>query len=160
MKKTNSRKESFLASFSDYQIKDIEEKLQENICFNFQFFDNSQKVGQDFKHWDHAQLYSLLDKLKEYSKKTPLQLQNMKIGGGKKGKNNSILEIYVNFPVNSDFVHPKYIPSDVEWARFRLDNRMRLIGFLVRNEVCQKLAVRKTIFYVVFLDRDHRFYKT
>ena len=160
MKKPNLRKESFLKSFPDYQIKDIAEKLQKNICFNFQFFDNSQDAGQDFKDWNHTQLYNLLDKLKEYSKNTPLHLQTMKIGGGKKGKKNNVLEIYGCFPANSDFVHPKYIPLDVEWARFRLDNLMRLIGFVVRKEVCQKLAVRQNIFYVVFLDRDHRFYKT
>lgn len=160
MKKPNSRKESFLASFPDYHIEDIEEKLRENICFNFQFFDNSQTVGQDFKDWDHTQLHNLLDKLKEYSKNTPLHWQSMKIGGGKKGKNNNVLEIYGRFPANSDFVHPRYIPLNVEWARFRLANRMRLIGFVVQKEICRKLAVRQNIFYVVFLDRDHRFYKT
>lgn len=75
---------------------------------------------------------------------------------------------YGDFPKKSDFKHPNYVPHDVRWARFRMDGAFRLVGFLVPKELhnkCKKdkeneeyLFDRNT-FYVVFLDKDHRFYK-
>lgn len=55
----------------------------------------------------------------------------------------------IDFPENSDFKYPRHIPEDVTWASVRLANKPRIIGYLVEH-----------IFYVVFLDKDHKFWIT
>lgn len=155
MIRRNLLKENFLAKLPTYLIENVRNKFSQNINFNFQFFDNSQPDGQDFKDWNHEQLYKLLDKLKEYCKNTLQYWQTMRIGKGSK----TVLEIYDRFPVKSDFHHPKHVPLDVAWARFRLESDMRLVGFVVNKETCRQLAIHPNIFYVVFLDRNHKFCK-
>jgi hypothetical protein len=71
-----------------------------------------------------------------------------------------VLEIYDNFPFKSDFTFPKHVPIDVKWGRFRLEYDMRLIGFVIEHEHCMKYNIPKNIFYIVFLDQEHRFFKT
>ncbi len=153
--KKNSKKEAFLKSLPENLIEDKIKEIKENILFSFQYFDNSQTAGQDFKDWSHEQLEKLLNKLKIYSKESLEYWKKQKIGSGK----NHILEIYKKFPVNSEFTHPKHIPIDVEWARFRLEGDMRLIGFVINNEMIYKHSLEKNKFYVVFLDAFHKFYK-
>jgi predicted component of type VI protein secretion system len=77
-----------------------------------------------------------------------------------------MLANYGAFPAKSSFTHPKYIPHQADWARFRLGSKVRLIGFTVPAEL-HKTPHRKSgelfdknTFYVVFLDRDHIFYLT
>ena len=36
---------------------------------------------------------------------------------------------------------------------------MRLVGFFVPEDADKELQLSSDIFYVVFLDKDHRFYK-
>ena len=79
----------------------------------------------------------------------------MPIGRG----SNHVLEIYKSFPVKSEFLYPKFIPLDVDWARFRLEGDMRLIGFFVSKEACEKMSIDPNVFHIVFLDEFHRFYK-
>ena len=77
-----------------------------------------------------------------------------------------VLEIYGSFPKNSDFKHPKHVPHDGLWARFRLDNMTRLIGFMIPQDVDGKFDKDEgyrfdvNTFYVVFYDPGHCFYKT
>ena len=59
------------------------------------------------------------------------------------------IKVYDNFPVNSDFIHPKYVPAGVKWSTIRIKGKERIVGYLEEN-----------IFYVVFLDKDHRFWIT
>ena len=73
---------------------------------------------------------------------------------------SSVLEIYDRFPIRSDFYHPKSVPFDVEWARFRLEGDMRLIGFVIPNQIALEKGLPNNVFYIVFLDKDHRFYLT
>jgi hypothetical protein len=157
MNRKNSRKERFLKRLPEttIMIEHVTDKFQDHLSFSFQFFDNSQEAGQDFRDWDHAQLYKLLDKLKEYCKNPLSHWLRMRIGRS----NNHVLEIYKNFHHKSDFSHPTHIPCDVEWARFRLEGDMRLIGFLVNKEICERDLIAPNIFYVVFLDENHKFYK-
>lgn len=156
MKKKNHLKEKFLSNCSDFLIEDAQHRFRENIRFSFEYFDNSQDHGQDFRDWEYEHLYKLMDKLKEYCKTPLLHWLTMKIGGGK----NHVLEIYGKFPHHSEFVHPKFVPLDVDWARFRLEGDMRLVGFVVPTESCDKLSLLKDTFYVVFLDSNHKFYPT
>jgi hypothetical protein len=80
----------------------------------------------------------------------------------------TVLAYYDNFPSRSDFKHPPHVPHDVTWARFRLGSKVRLIGFVLSEDVCRaksKVATEGHVypydpntFYVVFLDKDHKFY--
>lgn len=82
-------------------------------------------------------------------------------GGGLK-----VLEYYGDFPDNSDFKHPKHVPADAHWARFRLGNKVRLVGFVISKDALKNMPEEEqekfchNTFYVVFLDKDHKFYKT
>ncbi len=134
----------------------------ELIKFNFSYFDPNQDAGQNFREWNHKQLYELLEKIKEYTTK-PLDYWRSQ-RAGKSGL--KVLAIYGKFPPKSDFTHPKHIPHQAQWGRFRLGSKLRLVGFTIPTELHKSLHKKtgeffdKNIFYVVFLDRDHRFYLT
>ena len=154
----NKRKETFLSGMPEITIEALQDKFQNNLRFSFRFFDNSQSAGQDFKDWSHEQLYKLFDKLKQYCHEPMNYWLSQPIGSGRGRKH--VLEIYGRFPVKSDFIHPKFIPLDVDWARFRLEHDMRLIGFIVSQENCTQFCLQANTFYVVFLDELHKFYKS
>ena len=91
------------------------------------------------------------------------------VGGGSKGnrkKRQHILEIYDRYPAKSEFIEPKTVPHQARWARFRLEGKVRLIGFVLPNDydgqehVGTKRRFDCNTFYVVFLDQNHLFYKT
>lgn len=165
MKKySNKKRASFLDSIPKTSIENEDDELTIKCKFNFSYFDSDQDAGDDFSDWSHAELNKLLNKLKEYSKKSLEYWQKQPIGSGKHRSN--IFEIYDGFPVNSDFVHPKYIPHQACWSRFRLESSVRFVGFVIPDAYHDKFhehtGVRfdKNTFYIVFLDKNHRFYKT
>jgi hypothetical protein len=149
----NPAKENFLRNLPDILIENRLDIFRDNIAFSFQYFDNSQAAGQDFSDWTKDQIVKLLNKLKHYSSNTMAHWRRERIGGGR-----SVLEVYGNFPVQSEFTHPKHVPLDIEWARFRLEGDMRLIGFILPNQIATENSLVKNIFYIVFLDQNHRFY--
>lgn len=124
--------------------------------------DTNQTSGQKFDDWTHLQLCKLLDKLQNYCKKRLQYWANERVGGG----GNKVFVIYDEFPSKSNFVHPKHVPHQARWARFRLEGAMRLVGFVVPEElhdcVCEMTKIRfdTNTFYVVFLDANHEFYLT
>lgn len=140
--------------------------------FNFSYFDFDQAAGQSFTDWNDrcptSQLSKLNDKLKDYSRESLDKWKNTPVGTGRKGgkgPRRNVLEIYGDFPDKSDFVHPKSVPSDVLWARFRLEGAVRLIGFVLPGNLKGKSDNQSNLFdtntfYAVFLDKEHRFYKT
>lgn len=156
MKRANPAKLHFIGQFPDKLIEHDSDKLKDNIKFSFQYFDNSQEAGQDFNQWTKEQLEKLLNKLKHYSSNTISHWKNQRVGSG----GLKILEIYKKFPTKSDFVHPKHIPLDVSWARFRMESDMRLIGFLVPPDIAVHSNLNPNIFYIVFLDQYHKFYQS
>lgn len=102
--------------------------------------------------------------MKEYSKESLKSWENREIGSGEhRGK---VFVIYDTFPDPSLLEHPKHIPLDVKWARFRMEQSFRLGGFIVPEELHGKIHEEtgfifdKNTFYVVFIDRDHNFYLT
>lgn len=155
MNRRNPAKENFLRKFPNTLIENQLDKFNRNIYFSFQYFDNSQEAGQGFCDWSRDQLDRLLNKLKHYSGNTMGYWKNQRVGGG----GLKVLELYKSFPVHSDFIHPKHVPLDVKWARFRLESDMRLIGFVVPNDLVLLHKIPSNIFNVVFLDQHHRFYK-
>ena len=65
--------------------------------------------------------------------------------------NNKKFTIYGDFPPSdkTDFTFPKHIPEDADWARIHITGKQCLVGHIVQN-----------IFYVVFLDKEHKFWKS
>jgi len=155
----NRRKDAFLSSIPVVSIESVDNDITKRCKFNFSYF-TIDEAGQNFSDWSQDELAKLLDKLKEYSKFSLDELSKMKVG------RYAIFERYTSFPVNSDFKLPKHIPHQAIWCRFHLENRPRLIGFTIPEEFHDKIHQRTGLrfdtntFYVVFLDRDHRFYKT
>ena len=155
IKKDIKRKNNFLNSINQEQVINDIQDVKGKLTFSFRYFDSSQDAGQDFKDWSDEQKNQLLNKLKEYSKQTKLYWLNQRVGkGGLK-----ILEIYGPFPRNSDFKKPIFIPDEVKWARFRLESAVRLVGFFIDDDTAKQQNISTDIFYIVFLDAFHRFYK-
>lgn len=164
---SNPRKDRFLKTRpqSSLEISDIARRCK----FNLSFFDANQEAGQSFAEWSNTEglhsLATLMEKIKEYTKEPLSYWRNNRSGAG----GLKVLSYYDYFPKDSDFIHPPHVPHDVTWARFRLGNKVRLIGFVVPEvQVNEDVLKRKSeqagldanTFYVVFLDKDHRFYKS
>lgn len=160
----NSKKDKFLTDFPTASLDNETDKITTKLKFNFSYFDESQKAGQKFEDWSHQELTKLLNKLKEYSRESLEHWKNQKIGSGKSKWH--VLEVYGNFPNKTDFAFPKHIPHQVLWARFRMEYSVRLIGFVIPEQYHKKEHPKTkeyfdtNTFYIVFLDKDHRFYKT
>jgi hypothetical protein len=151
----NERAKCFLAAIPSASLDAASDTLAARGKFNFSYFDVQAKAGQDFDGWNHDELVRLLRKLKEYSTRSLREWQQ-----------EGVLAIYGKFPTNSDFTHPKHVPHQALWGRFRLESAVRLAGFIVPEGYEGKahagsgqLFDRNT-FYVVFLDKEHRFYIT
>lgn len=160
MKKfSNSKKTSFLDSIPTISLDSDANDLTTKCKFNFGYFDVQEGVSQAFQEWSHDELVKLFDKLKNYSKDSLNYWKNQKVG------NFPVFVIYEHFPTATDFVQPKHIPHQVQWARFHLENKVRVIGFVIpdtyKDKAHPKTAHRfdTNTFYVVYLDKEHRFYK-
>lgn len=157
----NSKKDNFLSTIIQESLESEKNNLSVRCKFNFSYMDFSQEAGQSFEEWTKEELEKLLHKLKNYTENSLSYWQNQRVGGG----NNTVLEVYKSFPKKSDFIHPKYIPHEVWWSRFRLESSVRLVGFILPSEYKNKKHSKEDLyfdhntFYIVFLDRDHRFYK-
>lgn len=155
----NQRKSKFLASIPTASLESADCPLTKRCKFNFGYFER-QAASQSFDEWAQQDLAALFGKLRDFSKE-PLEYW-MSQSAGKSGK---VLSIYGAFPARSDLVHPKHVPHQVKWGRFRLDWSARLCGFVVPRDLdgtvhaATGLRFDANTFYVVFLDGDHRFYK-
>jgi hypothetical protein len=104
------------------------------LVFSLRDFDHTQ--GQTFTEWQDARLLdSMMDKLREYCRKTLPEAQQAR------------LTIYGSFPPESKFRPPVFIPREVQWASLHIQGKECISGHLVDN-----------IFYIVFLDREHEFW--
>lgn len=107
------------------------------IVFSLKDFDINQ--GQSFVNWEKENILSnLLTRLREICAYTI-----------EEALSKQIVKKYDNFPIKSDFHHPKHIPEGVNWGAIRIKGKERIIGYIEDN-----------IFFVVFLDKDHRFWIT
>jgi len=159
-KKGNKKRSSFLSTIPQISLNAPANDLAQRCKFNFSYFVNSDETGQDFGDWRKEELVKLLEKLKEYSK---FPLKHWKT------QNVGRYPVFVNygsaFPTNTDFTEPSHIPIEVEWCRIHLENKPRLIGFIVPDSYHDDLQEGNTFrfdkntFYVVFLDKEHKFYK-
>jgi len=155
----NQRKASFLASIPTASLENLDCPLTKRCKFNFGYFEK-QDASQSFDEWGTDELSGLFEKLRDFSKEPLEYWMNQSMG-----KSGRVLSIYGAFPAQSKLVHPKHVPHQVKWGRFRLDWSGRLCGFVVPREldgtVHESTGLRfdANIFYLVFLDRDHCFYQ-
>ncbi len=156
----NSRKTNFLASLPAVSLDSETCDITSRSKFNFSYF-TVQAAGQNFCDWSGNDLAQMLTKLHEYTK-FPLSHWKRQRAG-----NHAILEIYEEgFPKKSEFTHPKHVPSQAMWGRFRLEQAVRLVGFVLPDDYHDKAHARTGVrfdcncFYVVFLDAEHKFYLT
>lgn len=163
-KYSNNKSKQKLNLISEYaSLYKETDKLTIRCKFNFHYF-NIQDAGEDFKDWNHIQLIKLMNKLKNYSENSLEYWTNQNIGKGI----GHVLEIYGQFPksTQTDFSEPKAIPIEAQWGRFRLESSVRFIGFIIPNELHSQAhsitteRFDKNTFYVVFLDKDHKFYQS
>ena len=121
--------------------KTLAESSHENFKVSFQYLDTSQKYGSGFKDWQKAGLLSqLLDVFQGYCSR-PLLAQ---VDGSK-------FTIYGGFPPKKQtlFDHPPFVPEDAKWARIHITGSAVVVGHIVADT-----------FYVVFLDKTHKFWLT
>ncbi|MFJ2387646.1 hypothetical protein [Pseudomonas koreensis] len=154
----NTKKKGFIESFPETSLEtsDIETRCK----FNFSFFDDSQAHGSSLSGLEPGVLASIMDKVKAYSSHELNYWRNQRCGS----KGLKILADYEKFPPNSNFQRPKFVPHDVTWSRFRMENLSRLIGFTIPGDL-KKIKAGKyqydfNTFYVVFIDLEHNFYPT
>lgn len=113
----------------------------ENFKVSFQYLDTSQKYGSGFRDWQKCGLLSkMMETLQGYCHK-PLISQ---FDGNK-------FVAYDDFPPSdcTMFERPVNIPEDAHWARLHILNKTVVVGHYVGNT-----------FFVVFLDKTHKFYLT
>ena len=140
--KRNGVREKYLAELSEQNklLYDTADKL----VFNFKFFQSGSGYGQSFEEWERETILAdLNNKLKIFSDKTKHDLLQ-----------DGRLEVYKQYPKGSQFKKPNALKSPlVNWARLRITGRRRLIGFFMEKAANKS----ENIFYVVFLDKEHRF---
>ncbi|MDZ4333477.1 MAG: hypothetical protein U1A62_07410 [Pseudomonas sp.] len=154
----NSHRDAFINALATDSIRSCD--IASRLKFNFSYFDGSQEPGLDIADFDNLFAVGLIDKMKAFSRSPLSYWQKERVGAG----GLKVLEIYGKFPTRSEFTHPKHVPHDVLWGRFRLDNMARLIGFVLpaeySNTACEKHKFNYdcNTFYVVFVDLEHKFY--
>jgi hypothetical protein len=109
-----------------------------NFKVSFQYLDTTQAYGCGWKDWQANGLLSKAMETLEGFCKSPLLSQ---IGSDKFKK-------YGNFPDpdKTKFDYPYHVPRDACWARIHINGPAVLAGHIHRDT-----------FYVVFLDRTHKF---
>lgn len=120
-------------------VNDIERTA--NFKLSFQDLDTTQKFGSAFLDWQKAGLLSLaMETLRGFCC-LPMRQQ---IDGDK-------FAIYDSFPPEGRtmYEYPKNVPEDAHWAKIHVNGPAVIIGHIVNDT-----------FYVVFLDKTHKFWLT
>ncbi|MFG5858487.1 hypothetical protein LDB17_09855 [Dysgonomonas sp. Shenzhen-Wh21] len=121
--------------------KTIQEADTSNFKVSFQYIDTSQKFGSTFKDWQKEGLLSkMMETLAGYCSR-PLVEQIDKVK----------FTIYGDFPSQDKtmFKYPDHVPEDAKWGRIHITGPAVIAGHIIKDT-----------FYVVFLDKTHKFYLT
>ena len=112
------------------------------LLLSFKDFDGTQvPPGQTFKDWEESGLLSAMLEMAVSLGEWNLQ----------EAEEHGRLTVYGKWPKGrTDFKPPRHIADDVKWAGLKKvgGQKHRVVGHVIDN-----------VFYVVFLDKDHRFYK-
>lgn len=121
---------------SERNVKDEQPKLS----FNFKDFDTSQcPPGQTFEQWQkEGRLSVLMKKFIDVCSYNRTEAEQKKL-----------LKVYGDFPKSSHFKKPPHITGEVQWGTIQRigGQKPRLAGYIIGS-----------VFYPVFLDKDHVFY--
>ena len=112
-----------------------------NFQISLQYYNDDQPSEHTLLTWQNEGLLAdALDVLKGYCQR-PLREQ---IDGDK-------FALYEGFPSKdkTDFTFPQNVPDDAHWARIHVKGKPVIIGHVVGNT-----------FFIVFFDKDHRFWLT
>ncbi len=115
--------------------------VQPLMCFSFKDFDRNQcPPGQTYETWQEEELLAYMITKFGYVCQCSVQ----------EAIQRGFVKIYGDFPPRSDFKVPQFIEGEVKWAVVMdiKGQKARVAGYIADN-----------VFYVVFLDRDHVFYK-
>lgn len=131
----------FERSRNTREEKNVKEELPK-IVFSFKDCDIKQiPPGQSFDNWQESKLLAyMVEKFAHICALNIVEAQQQRV-----------LKIYGKFPTKSDFNQPQHIIEDVNWAVIMdiKGQKGRVAGHIISN-----------VFYVVFLDQNHRFYIT
>lgn len=130
-------KPSLIKNITKPSIK--KEEDNNHLVISLKYLDKNQ--GQTFEDWEKNKILAhSLETLAGYCKDT---LQNQ--------CRTDSFKTYKSFPPKekTDFYFPSHIPEDAEWASMHIKGKQCLAGHIFRN-----------VFYIVFLDKDHRFFIT
>jgi len=131
----------FVRSRNTREEKKVKEDLPKMV-FSFKDFDIKQiPPGQSFDKWQEEKLLAYM--LQKFGHICGLNIVE--------AQQQQVLKIYGDFPLKTDFKAPQHITDDVNWAVIMdiKGQKGRVAGHIIDN-----------IFYVVFLDQEHRFYIT
>ena len=121
--------------------KKVKEELPK-LLFSFKDFDIKQiPPGQSYDNWQENKLLAyMLQKFGYICGLNIVEAQQQKV-----------LKIYGDFPDKTDFKPSQHISEDVKWAVIMdiKGQKARVAGHIIEN-----------VFYVVFLDQEHKFYIT
>lgn len=153
--KKNAKKDRFLKLFPETSIGNCD--IESRFKINFSFFDDSQEYGSGFSGLEAGALADIIEKIRAYTRHDLNYWRHRRCGS----HGLKIFADYGAFPTNSKFIHPKSVPYDVNWCRFRMENLSRLIGFTIPAHLESKngsLPYDANTFYLVFIDLQHKFY--
>lgn len=135
MKVKPHQRQSLLKQIPKSSVK--AEEVNGHMVVSFKHIDQTQ--GQTFQQWEtEGILADALETLSHYCKDT-LQRQC----------STDSFKHYKGFPPNdkTDYHQPSHVPQDADWASMHINGKQCLVGHIFKNT-----------FYVVFLDKDHRFW--
>lgn len=165
MRKFGNRQKSKYISEKEEEAKIEAEKksctsasnnISSRLKFNFSYF-RPETPGYDFSNLNADDSQHIINKLKEYSRESLFYWQSL-----------DNYAKYDEFPQHSFFDEPENTPTGVEWGRFRVGAKQRIVGFTIPQihhgkEIDvkgKKYYLDYNTFYIVFLDMDHKFYPT
>lgn len=143
MARDRSRKRNFKQRPESVREERKVSSIRKLLTFSFKDIDETQpsNAPQSIKSWnDEGLLKPFLERLRDLSKLTRDEAcKQQKI------------KIYGDFPAKAktDFFHPRHVDEHVAWGVINSvgGQKGRIAGYIVEST-----------FYVVFLDKEHRFF--
>jgi len=104
----------------------------------FSYLDFDVKQSESFEDWQKLEL--LAEKTNKFHHYSKLRLDEAF---------SDKFKIYKGFPEKCGYKFPETLSKDAKWCSMHIKGKECVIGHIVEN-----------IFYIVFLDKDHKFYPT
>lgn len=110
-----------------------------HISFSFKDMDTNQYLKENFENWNSEDLLlKLINKIKDVSKLTRDEATAQ-----------NIIKIYGSFPPSdkTEYSVPSYLNEELQWGVLHVQGKEVVAGHMIEN-----------IFYIVFLDKEHKFW--